>query len=164
MIRRSARRGTFSRRITTDLLSDDEPPRQVHLTLGFDVADPIAVALTVGGHGGMPVVWHFARRLLADGARRPVGLGDVRVRPIVLRGAPALALRLSSPSGTAEFELPARDVAAFLWRSYAMVPADAEAAAIEWAGELRFVPGVRARSGHRRSRSWTATRNFHAST
>jgi hypothetical protein len=164
MIRRSARRGTFARRIATEMLSEDEQPRQVHVTFGFDAADPIAVTLTIGAPGAMPIVWHFARQLLADGTRRPVGLGDVRVRPIVLRGAPALALCLSSPTGTAEFEMPARDVAAFLWRSYAMVSVDAEAGMIDWAGEFRFVPGVGAPAGHRRARTRSGTRTPHART
>ncbi|WP_243407948.1 SsgA family sporulation/cell division regulator [Frankia canadensis] len=135
------------------MITEGEPARPVHLTFGFDAADPIAVTLTVGATGAESIVWRFARRLLADGARRPVGLGDVRVRPIVLRGQPALALCLSSPSGTAEFELPARDVAAFLWRTYAMVAADAESGLIDWSSELRFVPGMGAAGGHRRARA-----------
>jgi hypothetical protein len=153
MLRRTARRGTLVRRTTAQVISEGEPPRPVPLAFGFDAADPIAVTLTVGGPGMEPIVWRFARRLLADGARRPVGLGDVRVRPIVLRGQPALALCLSSPSGTAEFELPARDVAAFLWRTYAMVSPDAECDLIDWNAELRFVPGVEGPGGHRRVRT-----------
>ncbi|CAJ65117.1 MULTISPECIES: SsgA family sporulation/cell division regulator [Frankia] len=142
MLGRSVRRRSLGRGMTARLMREGRPPRAVRAVFGYDPADPIAVTLTLGGVIGTgPVVWRFARRLLADGARRPVGLGDVRVRPIVLRGQPALALCLCGTSGTAELELPAREVAAFLWRTYAMVSADAEAATIDWAGEFRFMPG-----------------------
>ncbi len=139
MRRRSVRRGTLARPMTARLMRDAGPPRPVRVVFGYDPTDPIAVTLTAGAVGAGPVVWRFARRLLADGARRPVGLGDVRVRPIVLRGQPALALCLCGPSGTAELELPAREVAAFLWRTFAMVTADAEAGMIDWTAEFRFM-------------------------
>ncbi|WP_242422972.1 MULTISPECIES: SsgA family sporulation/cell division regulator [Frankia] len=155
------RRGSLARGMTARLLREARPPRPVRVVFGYDPTDPIAVTLTVGGGiGAGPVVWRFARRLLADGTRRPVGLGDVRVRPIVLRGQPALALCLCGPSSTAELELPAREVAAFLWRTYAMVSADAETAAIDWTGEFRFLPGV----GARRSRVLPGVRTHHART
>ncbi|EIV95413.1 SsgA family sporulation/cell division regulator [Frankia sp. QA3] len=161
MLRRSVRRSTLARGMTARLMPEAEPPRPVRVVFGYDPTDPIAVALTVTGAAGAdPVVWRFARRLLADGARRPVGLGDVRVRPIVLGGQPALALCLCGPSGTAELELPAREVAAFLWRTYAMVSADAEAAVIDWTAEFRFMPGV----GARRSRGLPGVRTPHART
>ncbi|WP_163550354.1 SsgA family sporulation/cell division regulator [Candidatus Frankia nodulisporulans] len=141
MFRRLGRRGVLQRALYVQVVRPGGRRRWVLVGLGFDAADPIAVTLTVGGPGVDQIVWRFARRLLAEGTRRPVGLGDVRVRPAVAAGEAALALRLSSPSGIAEFELPARDVVAFLWRSFAMVPADAEVDRIDWTAELRFLPG-----------------------
>jgi hypothetical protein len=147
--------------MTARLMRENRPPRSVRIIFGYDPTDPIAVTVTVpGATGASSVVWRFARRLLADGARRPVGLGDVRVRPIVLRGQPALALSLCGLASTAELELPGRDVAAFLWRTYAMVSADAEAATIDWTGEFRFMPGLAAR----RSRVLPGVRTHHART
>ncbi|WP_261565745.1 SsgA family sporulation/cell division regulator [Frankia gtarii] len=163
MLRRSVRRGTLARPMTARLIRDAGPPRPVRVVFGYDRTDPIAVTLTAGAVGAVgagPVVWRFARRLLADGARRPVGLGDVRVRPIVLRGQPAIALCLCDPFGTAELELSAREVTAFLWRTFALVTADAEAGMIDWTAEFSFMSGV----GTRRSRVLPGARIQHART
>ncbi|MCM3885630.1 SsgA family sporulation/cell division regulator [Frankia sp. R82] len=168
MFRRWGRRGVLRRVMYVQVVRPGERTRRVLVGLGFDAADPIAVTLTIGGPGGDQIVWRFARRLLAEGTRRPVGLGDVRVRPAVAAGASALALRLSSPSGLADLELPAAEVIAFLWRSFAMVPADAEVGRINWVAEFGFLPGGPAAptgmAGRRRTRGRFSAGPHHAGT
>jgi hypothetical protein len=93
----------------------------------YTTADPYAVraAFHVVGLPD-PVEWTFARELLADGARHPAGDADVMVWPVDASDGQVLAIALSSPSGDALFEAPAADVAAFLARTYDLVPQGAE--------------------------------------
>jgi hypothetical protein len=82
------------------------------------------------------VEWTFARDLLADGAHRPTGAGDVRVYPAPDGGRRVLGLCLSNPDGHAEFELPASKVGEFIRDTYAAVPAEREGDLIDWEAEL----------------------------
>ncbi len=49
--------------------------------LRYDPADPFAVSLAIGVECGEPVVWTFARDLLAAGLTAPAGEGDITVEP-----------------------------------------------------------------------------------
>jgi hypothetical protein len=49
--------------------------------LRYDPADPFAVSLAIGTECGEPVVWTFARDLLASGVQSPSGVGDITVEP-----------------------------------------------------------------------------------
>lgn len=67
----------------------------------------ITVAFGVGKKGW--IEWTFARDLLRAGLKEQVGTGDVRVEP--MPGNPDIvALKLTSPSGEAEFEVDGADV------------------------------------------------------
>lgn len=63
--------------------------------------------------------WTFARELLGDGQREPVGEGDVHVWPC---GPDLVMVELRSGIGSALLALAARDLRTFLFLSYAEVP------------------------------------------
>lgn len=49
--------------------------------LSYDPADPFAVTLAFAHEGRVLARWRLDREMLADGLTRPVGAGDVRLRP-----------------------------------------------------------------------------------
>ncbi|MFJ8043301.1 SsgA family sporulation/cell division regulator [Kitasatospora sp. NPDC096147] len=98
--------------------------------------DPFAVRLHFGPEhtlDGAPIVWTFARRLLADGLSLPVGDGDVGVRP---HGAARTAVELRTPDGYALLVLRTRELEAFLDASERVVPTGSEGRLIAWDDEL----------------------------
>jgi Streptomyces sporulation and cell division protein, SsgA. len=105
--------------------------------LSYDVQDPYAVHITFHLDSEAPVTWVFARELLAQGARRPSGRGDVRVSPAARSGeGRALQLALHSPAGQALLEVPAAKVEAWLKRTYRLVPLGRESDSLDLDGEL----------------------------
>jgi hypothetical protein len=99
-------------------------------TLRYTTADPYAVTAVFHAGQGGPVEWVFARDLLADGAERTAGDGDVMVWPVGDDGE-VLAIALSSESGEALFAAPAADIAAFLARTCDLVPRGAESGHVD---------------------------------
>ena len=99
----------------------------VAASFGYDPCDPFAVRaefwLTAGED---PVVWVFARDLIAQGLETPAGQGDVGVWPSRSQGEPVVCLALSSPNGQALLECPRADLAGFLEQTLATVPAGDE--------------------------------------
>lgn len=57
----------------------DRFPVLAHLS--YDAADPFAVTLVFSHDGRVLARWQLDREMLADGLTRPVGVGDVRLRP-----------------------------------------------------------------------------------
>ena len=57
----------------------DRFPVLAHLS--YDAEDPFAVTVVFSHDGRVLARWRLDREMLADGLRRPVGLGDVRLRP-----------------------------------------------------------------------------------
>jgi len=115
------------------LVVEDEPTLPVHTRLSYSGLDPLAVTMTfMTAERG--VRWTFARDLLFEGMRRPVGEGDVRVHP----RDEAVRLALHSPSGKAEFVIDPFDLAVFLDETQAVIPRGSEidAADLERAVEL----------------------------
>ena len=108
-------------------------PRPVPAELEYDTRDPYAVAVVL--HAGASAVrWLFGRDLLADGLLARCGDGDVRIGPA---DDPALVVvELTSPDGAAVLEAPAKEIAAFLDRTYDVVPADSESDWFDFAEEL----------------------------
>jgi hypothetical protein len=97
----------------------------VALTLRYRPGDPLAVHLVFppyASRNGSPVTWTFARDLLAAGAEKASGPGDVRIWPT---GRSILA-RLRAPGGTALLELVHADVERFLRATFGLVPAGGE--------------------------------------
>ena len=98
-------------------------PRPVPAELEYDSRDPYAVTVVLHA-GAASVRWLFGRDLLADGLIAPAGDGDVRISPAA---DPSLVIvELTSPDGAAVLEAPAKDLAAFLDRTYEQIPAGSE--------------------------------------
>ncbi|SRR5579871_1246128 len=120
-------------------------------SLYYSGADPYAVRMAFHVGTDEPVEWIFARDLLAAGIESPQGEGDVRVWPsprscaeaddadgCAAPGAGGIVLNivLSSPFGKAHFEAPARAMAAFIRRTYQIVPPGKESEFIDMEAEL----------------------------
>ncbi len=117
----------------------------------YSGSDPYAVRMAFHVGTDEPVEWIFARDLLAAGIESRQGEGDVHVWPspgscaetgsLDLTGSPqpgdkVLNIELSSPFGQAHFEAPAQAMAAFLRRTYQIVPAGQESRYIDIEAEL----------------------------
>ncbi|MEU2561055.1 SsgA family sporulation/cell division regulator [Streptomyces longispororuber] len=122
------------------------PPTPLPAELRYEVSDPYAVVLTLGPSTDWAVTWVFARALLAEGLRRPTGAGDVAVVPGHRhhrhRHRPrSVRVVLRNGAGTALVGLAARDVAAFLRRAFALVPAGAEGDHVDLDGVIIALMG-----------------------
>ena len=121
----------------------------------YSGSDPYAVRMAFHVGADEPVEWIFARDLLAAGIESRQGEGDVQVWPSALSCAErenldmsgaadingdingkVLNIELSSPFGQAHFEAPAQAMAAFLKRTYHIVPAGKESGFIDIETEL----------------------------
>jgi hypothetical protein len=120
-------------------------------SLYYSGGDPYAVRMAFHVGTDEPVEWIFARDLLAAGIDARQGDGDVRVWPSAQSCAESdglevigdastegtvLNIELSSPFGQAHFEAPAQAMAAFLHRTYQIVPAGQESGYIDIEAEL----------------------------
>jgi Streptomyces sporulation and cell division protein, SsgA len=119
-------------------------------SLYYSGADPYAVRMAFHVGTDEPVEWIFARDLLAAGIESHQGEGDVRVWPSPRSCADAkpdepgtrgtvgtvLNIALSSPFGKAHFEAPAQAMAAFLQRTYQIVPPGKESDFVDMEAEL----------------------------
>jgi hypothetical protein len=116
-------------------------------SLYYSGSDPYAVRMAFHVGTDEPVEWIFARDLLASGIRSRQGEGDVKVwpsakscaepdRPGGGTGYAVLNIELSSPFGQAHFEAPAQAMAAFLQRTYQIVPAGQESGFVDIETEL----------------------------
>jgi Streptomyces sporulation and cell division protein, SsgA len=83
-----------------------------------------------------PVVWIFARDLLAMGLVGRAGPGDVTVWPSADSEGGVLHIELSSPFGHAHFAAPAREISDFLYETYQIVPSGEESQHMDVDGEL----------------------------
>jgi hypothetical protein len=117
----------------------------------YSGSDPYAVRMAFHVGTDEPVEWIFARDLLAAGIESRQGEGDVHVWPSPgscanrgdldrtgssQPGEKILNIELSSPFGQAHFEAPAQAMAAFLRRTYQIVPAGQESGHIDIEAEL----------------------------
>jgi hypothetical protein len=120
----------------------------------YSGSDPYAVRMAFHVGTDEPVEWIFARDLLAAGIESRQGEGDVHVWPSAMScaetdgldvigsakprevGGKVLNIELSSPFGQAHFEAPAQALAAFLRRTYQIVPAGKESDFIDIGAEL----------------------------
>jgi hypothetical protein len=57
----------------------DRFPVLAHLS--YDAADPFAVTVVFSHDGRVLARWQLDREMVAEGLTRPVGIGDVRMRP-----------------------------------------------------------------------------------
>ena len=101
-------------------------PVPVRARLAFNPSDPFAVTVSMSAEGGPSVQWVMSRDLLAAGLDAPAGDGDVGVWPSTNRGAEVVCVSLTSPDGQALLFGRHADIAEFLDRTFAEVPAGAE--------------------------------------
>lgn len=96
--------------------------------LGYEAEDPFAVTAVFSHDGRVLARWRLDREMLADGLRRPVGVGDVRMRPVATGQWEELRLdffgdpRAGGGHHHAAVFAWAPAVAAFLRDTYAVVP------------------------------------------
>ncbi|MEV5875234.1 SsgA family sporulation/cell division regulator [Streptomyces sp. NPDC052101] len=96
--------------------------------LGYDAADPFAVTAVFGHDGHVLACWRLDREMLRDGLLRPVGAGDVRLRPASTGAWHELRMEflgLARPDGSRHHAVVfawAPAVAAFLRETHRVVP------------------------------------------
>jgi hypothetical protein len=112
--------------------------------------DPYAIRIAFHVGASAPVEWALARDLLAAALEARAGIGDVQAWPSAApdQGAAAgaggpgaagrriLNIAMSSPFGHAQFEVSARAIEEFLWRTYQIVPAGQESGFLDFDAEL----------------------------
>jgi Streptomyces sporulation and cell division protein, SsgA len=118
-------------------------------SLHYSRTDPYAIRMAF--HVGMdePVEWALARDLLAAGLHGREGIGDVQAWPSVAPGPAAgeginpeaagpgiMNIAMTSPFGHAQFQAPAAAIAAFLDRTYQIVPVGQETCHLDLDAEL----------------------------
>jgi len=134
----SASHATASARLTLGMANPRHGLTALTAELHYTSADPYAIAMTLNPGTAQPVPWLLSRDLLRDALTAPQGLGDVQAWPAGGTGQqPAvLHIELSTPSGHARLQAPARAIAAFLQRTYALVPAGRETESADFGTEL----------------------------
>jgi hypothetical protein len=108
-------------------------PLPVRVGLEYDPADPYAVT-TAYQTGPGTVRWMFSRDLLADGLLAATGDGDVTISPA--NDPSLIVLELNAPDGSAVLEASAQEIAAFLNRTYEVVPMGDESAWFDFETEM----------------------------
>ena len=92
--------------------------------LRYDPADPFAVTLAIGTECGQPVLWTFARDLLAAGVTAPNGEGDITIEP---EPGEERMLRITLTTDCLATMLASSDrVVEFLVETFALVPTGTE--------------------------------------
>lgn len=105
--------------------------------LRYDPTDPFAVSLAIGVDCGEPVVWTFARDLLAAGITAPAGEGDITVEPDPVAEASERLLRITLATDCLATMVTSADRAVeFLVETYAAVPTGAELERIDFDAEI----------------------------
>jgi hypothetical protein len=105
-------------------------------SLHYSAEDPYAIRMAFHVGAEEPVEWIFARELLTAGLDGHAGEGDVQVWPSQDAGRELLNLTLSSPFGEAHFEAPRSATAAFLTRTFDMIPVGEESEFLDVDDEL----------------------------
>ena len=127
---------TVSAELGLSLVVPDHGAVPLVASLYYSAEDPYAIRMAFHVGSDEPVEWIFARDLLAVGLEGPAGEGDVQVWPTDDHGRELLNIALSSPFGDAHFEAPRASTAAFLSRTYEVIPAGNESEYIDVDAEL----------------------------
>jgi Streptomyces sporulation and cell division protein, SsgA len=132
-----------SQTVTTPLtlaVTTDSGDGDLQAELRYDPADPLAVSLALGIDCGDPVVWTFARDLLADGLLGPAGLGDITLEPARDLDGPELRITLATDC-LATMTAPRDPIVAFLIESFVAVPAGSEMDYVDFEAEVAALLG-----------------------
>jgi hypothetical protein len=109
--------------------------------LRYDPSDPFAVTLAIGTESLDPVVWTFARELLAAGVSAPAGEGDITIEPDPASGQPR-QLRITLATDCLATMLVSTDrVVEFLVESYGLVPTGTELDRVDLDAEIAALLG-----------------------
>ena len=132
----SPRPVTVSADLQVSLVIPGATALPVRASMSYDARDPYAVRVAFHTGTGDAVQWTLGRQLLTDGVTAPSGDGDVRTWPATSDLGPVVCLALSSPSGSALFEVPVPELVEFLTMTYAAVPTGAESDHVDVDAEL----------------------------
>lgn len=138
------------RTLTVRLESAPDQYVRVLAHMSYDAEDPFAVTATFTHAGRIVAQWRLDREMLAEGVRRPVGEGDVRLRPQRAGARGELRVELSGddhgPEGRrcAVILASAPAVVSFLESTYRVVEPGHEEVDVE-----EFLAKVLARTGRR---------------
>jgi hypothetical protein len=132
----SSRPITVSAEMQVALVVPGATALPVRASIAYDACDPYAVQVAFHTGTGDAVQWTFARQLLTDGVTSPCGQGDVRTWPATSERGQVVCLSLSSPSGSALFEVPVPELVEFLTMTYAAVPTGSETDHVDVEAEL----------------------------
>src|SRR5205085_8373044 len=97
---------TVATEVDLELIVPEHGEIPLTATLSYHGDDPYAIRMAFHVGADAPVVWTFARDLLAEGTEHPAGDGDVRFWPGTGRNRGTLNISLYSPHGQARFEAP----------------------------------------------------------
>jgi hypothetical protein len=132
----SPRPVTVSADLQVSLVIPGTTALPVRASMSYDARDPYAVRVAFHTGTGDAVQWTFGRQLLTDGVTAPTGDGDVRTWPATTDLGQVVCLALSSPSGSALFEVPVPELVEFLTMTYAAVPTGSESDHVDVDAEL----------------------------
>jgi hypothetical protein len=108
--------------------------------LRYDIADPFAVTLAIGLECEEPVIWVFARSLLATGIGGKAGEGDITIEPAT--NLPGRQLRIVLATDClATMIAPCDPVVEFLVESFARVPSGTEGSHVDFEAEIASLLG-----------------------
>jgi hypothetical protein len=117
---------------------------ELEAELRYDPTDPFAVSLAIGVECGEPVVWTFARDLLAAGVSVPSGEGDITVEPDQLSAMDDAErmLRITLATDSLATMVTSSDrVVEFLVETYAIVPTGSELDRVDFDAEIAALIG-----------------------
>ncbi|CAL9652683.1 Sporulation-specific cell division protein SsgB [Streptomyces sp. enrichment culture] len=114
--------------LVVQLQAGDTERCPVFAHLGYDAADPFALTVVFSHDGHVLARWTLDREMVGEGLLRPVGIGDVRLRPVSRGTLDELRIEfLGDPRADGDRHHAvvfawAPAVAAFLRETYAVVP------------------------------------------
>jgi hypothetical protein len=130
------------RTITTPLsltVTTGNGEAELDAELRYDPSDPFAVSLAIGVDCSEPVVWTFARDLLAAGVNAPSGEGDITIEPDTSHGLSheERVLRITLATDCLATMIASTDrVIEFLVETYAVVPTGSELDRVDFDAEI----------------------------
>jgi hypothetical protein len=131
------------RTITTQVslcVSTGNADAELAAELRYDPSDPFAVTLAIGTDCDEPVIWTFARELLASGVTSPSGEGDITIEPD--RDGDERMLRITLATDClATMLVPGDRVVEFLVESYGLVPTGTELERVDLDAEIAALLG-----------------------
>jgi hypothetical protein len=102
--------------------------------------DPLAVTLAIGVECGEPVLWVFARDLLAAGVREPAGEGDIAIEPADSPEGHQVRITLTTDC-LATMLAPRDKIVEFLVETFTLVASGCEFDEIDFDAEINALLG-----------------------